>query len=219
MKRMFSVLTAAFLAVVLLAGCATPGNTTTNPTGATSSTPTSTTQLSSGTVEVRVMDAPRTDNVSSILVTVSRIEVQKAGSDNDTPRSSDNETVIEESDNSTQTPEAGWITIPLSGNVTFDLMVLKNTGLQQLLGSANLTAGKYTQIRMRIDKVEVKIGDDPLQTAKLPSSKLRFIHPFNINANQTTVLVFDFDADQFVTVAGSQIIVKPVIKLTSTEKQ
>jgi hypothetical protein len=60
----------------------------------------------------------------------------------------------------------------------------------------SLKPGKYTQIRMTIDNVQVKLGDGDLQDATLPSSKLKFTHPFDIVAGETTALLFDFDADE-----------------------
>ena len=78
-----------------------------------------------------------------------------------------------------------------------------------------LEAGGYTQIRMTIDNVQVKLYDGDLQNATLPSGKLKFTHPFDIVEGQTTTLLFDFDAEKSASITGSDnIIVKPVIKLS-----
>jgi hypothetical protein len=117
-------------------------------------------------------------------------------------------------DNSTDT--AGWISVNLTGPGRFDLLTLKSDGLQQVLATANLTVGQYTQIRMTVSKVEVKING-VLQVAVLPSGTLKFVHPFDVQAGSVTKLLFDFDADKFVTVTGSpkepKIMVKPVVKM------
>jgi len=39
------------------------------------------------------------------------------------------------------------------------------------------------------------------------------VHPFNIESNKTTSLVFDFDADKSVVEAGDKYILKPVVKV------
>ena len=68
--------------------------------------------------------------------------------------------------------------------------------------------------------MQVKLGDGDLQDVTLPSGKLKFIHPFDIVEGQTTALLFDFDAEKSVNIAGSgKIIVKPVIKLSMTKPQ
>ena len=81
-------------------------------------------------------------------------------------------------------------------------------------------SGKYTQIRMTVDNVTVRLGDGDNITAKLPSGKLKFIQPFEVIDWNTTVLLFDFDADKSVKVNYTgpdrepKIIVTPVVKLT-----
>lgn len=167
-----------------------------------------------------VTDAPRTDNISEIWVTVSDVEIHQAAvgqvSDNG---SSEAEGVT---DNSTDT--SGWISANLTGPTRFDLLTLQgdNGGLQQILATANLTDGQYTQIRMTIGKVEVNI-DGALKDGVIPSGTLKFVHPFEVQAGSVTKLLFDFNADKFVNVTGSpkepKIIVKPVIKLTVSKPE
>jgi hypothetical protein len=76
---------------------------------------------------------------------------------------------------------------------------------------------------MRIDWVEVsytKDGDpqDPVR-ATLPSDELKFVRPFNVGEEETTVITFDFIVDESVLFTGAQaseapkVIFKPVIKL------
>ncbi len=63
--------------------------------------------------------------------------------------------------------------------------------------------------------------DGILKPAEVPSGKIKFVHPFEVVDSETTVLLFDFDADKSVTVAGNsgKILVKPVIKLTSQKPE
>jgi len=92
-------------------------------------------------------------------------------------------------------------------------------GIDELLGTAQLQAGRYTQIRLVLTKVEVALGGGALQEATLPSGELKFIRPFDVIAGETTDVELDFDAKKSVNVTGSgKVMVKPVVKLTITNK-
>ena len=202
MKKLF--LPMAILALLgVLSGCAIPA---VSPVGSSSEAPGSPTQvaasLQTGSVELRITDAPRKDNVTEIWVTVTQVQIHKAGTDNES----------EDSD-------ADWITANLTSANRFELLSLRKPNglqIQQFLGGATLAAGKYTQVRLVVDNVSVKV-DGVLKDAEVPSGKIKLVHPFDVVAGQTTVLVFDFDAAKMVTIAGKsgKILVKPVIKLTS----
>jgi hypothetical protein len=198
---------------MLAAGCLAPAAST--PAGsATTSTPT-VQPAATGTVQFWVTDAPRSDNISEIWVTVSDVEIHEAASGQASDNGSNE--VQAETDNSTGT--TGWVSANLTGENRFDLLKLRGEngeGIEQILASANLSAGRYTQIRMSIEKVEVNI-DGVLKDAILPSGKLKFVHAFDIQAGGVTNLLFDFNAAQFVTITGSptqpRIIVRPVVKM------
>lgn len=163
-----------------------------------------------GTLQIMVTDAPPEEEVTSIMVTVESVEVHKSAAQQ---QSSNNSTT-----NSTD-DKAGWLPLDiLAGNETFDLLQIQ--GIEEVLAVAELEAGNYTQIRMTISNVQVKLGDGDLQDVILPSGKLKFVRPFDIVEGQTTALLFDFDAEKSVNVTGSgQIIVKPVVKLSMTTPQ
>jgi len=182
----------------------------------TPTTPPVTQVAKAGIVQMWVTDAPRSDNVSEIWVTVNDVKIHEATvAQVSANASGEVEGTIDDSADT-----GGWISANLTGPNRFDLLTLRGDGdgggLQQILGTANLTVGKYTQIRMTVEKVEVKI-DGVLKDAVLPSGKLKFVHPFDVQADSTTKLLFDFDADKFVNVTGSpknpKIMVKPVVKL------
>jgi len=122
--------------------------------------------------------------------------------------------VVEEDSDETQ-DNAGWISLDIDG--TFDL--LKVQGIPSVLGESYLGSGKYTQIRVAVESVIVYYLDGTssgTQTveADVPSGKLKFVRPFNIEAGKTTSLLFDFIADKSVIFTGSdKVIFKPVIKL------
>jgi len=162
-----------------------------------------------GTLQIMVTDAPPEEEVTSIMVTVESVEVHKAVAEQEQEQSATNST----------NEEADWLPLDiLAGNETFDLLQIQ--GIEEVLAVAELEPGKYTQIRMTISNVQVKLGDGDLQDVILPSGKLKFVRPFDIVEGQTTALLFDFDAEKSVNVTGSgQIIVKPVVKLSMTTPQ
>jgi hypothetical protein len=147
-----------------------------------------------GSVEVRVTDPGADSAITSANITASAVEIHRA---------SDGE-------------EGEWIPLNIT-MPTFDLIELKEGGLEEILASGNVSAGKYTQIRMSIEKVEVTIGEGEPQEATLPSGELKFVRPFEVSEGETTVLTLDFDAEKSVTITGAgEIIFKPTVKLTIT---
>ncbi len=106
-----------------------------------------------------------------------------------------------------------WLTIPLHGEATFDLLQLQ--GVQELLALETLSAGHYTQILLDIAKVEVSLNNGPLTPATLPSGTLKFTGAFDIAPGETTTIVIDIDAAQSVHVTGNdRVMVRPVVKLS-----
>ena len=164
-----------------------------------------------GILQIMVTDAPPEEEVTSIMVTVESVLVHKAAAEQE--QSANNST------NNSTDEEAGWLPLDiLAGNETFDLLQIQ--GIEEVLAVTELEPGKYTQIRMTIGNVQVRLGGGNLTDVILPSGMLKFIHPFDIVEGQTTALLFDFDAEKSVNVTGSgQIIVKPVVKLSMTTPQ
>jgi len=152
-----------------------------------------------GIIEVRVTDPPPADVVSAVVY-ISNIEVHRVS-----PGASAN-TSGNVSDNDT-----GWIT--LSSNITsFDLMDV--IGVKAFLASANVDAGKFTQIRMDVDRVEVVTTDGANITAEVPGGKLRIVRPFDVDAGVKTILTLDFDGEKSLVLTGQgKAIFKPVVKL------
>ncbi len=148
-----------------------------------------------GIIEIRVTDPPPAD-VKSAVVYLSNIEVHKV-SDNASDNASDD--------------ASGWISI-IGAPPSFDLMAV--IGVEQILGSANITAGKYTQIRMDVDRVEVVTVDGDNFTAEVPSGELKIVRPFSVEAGGKTVLTLDFDGSKSLTITGKgKALFKPVVKL------
>jgi hypothetical protein len=187
------------------------------------------TAQATGTLQIMVTDAPPEEEVTSIMVTVESVEVHKANAAQEQEQEQEGgqgqnqeqeqQQLANNSTNNSTSEEAGWLPVNiLAGNETFDLLQIQ--GIEEVLAIAELEPGKYTQIRMTVSNVQVRLGDGNLTDVILPSGKLKFVRPFNIVEDQTTALLFDFDAEKSVNVTGSgQIIVKPVVKLSMTTPQ
>ncbi len=136
-----------------------------------------------GTVELRVIDqAPA--NVSTIEVTVSRIEVHQLN----------------------VSEEEGWLTV-IKGQKTFDLMKLQN--MEQILGNSQLNAGSYTGIRMELVMVTI---DGKI--AAVSGDTLKVARRFTVPAGGTvTVLTLDFDAARSVVIQGDNVSFQPAVRL------
>ena len=167
-----------------------------------------------GTIEVYVTDAPPDEEITAVLLTISGLEIHRAVAEQEQKMTSDNETPEQD-----QEGEGEWITIDISDNMTtFDLLKVK--GIEEFFGEAEVEAGKYTQMRLVVDKAEVALGDNEPQEAEVPSQKLKFVRPFDVVPGEVTTILIDFDADKSVTVTGAgKIIVKPVVKLAITQGQ
>ncbi len=227
MKKGLILLTAMLLLALPTMGCGASSTTigtseTTSETDAISTAlvSTNTAQLSDvssgiGYVNILVTDAPPRNEVTSIMVTVSGISVHKAVAAN--IATSPTTSGATASQYEAQEREDQWITIPITGPNPFDLLQLQ--GIDEILGTAGLEAGRYTQIRLEIEAVEVALDGGPLQAATVPSNELKFVRPFDIVEGETTDIELDFDAQKSVHITGSdKIMVKPVVKITITIK-
>ncbi len=118
--------------------------------------------------------------------------------------------IDDDDDNST----AGWYTI-VNESQTFDLIALQD--VKELLGQKNLSAGKYTQIRLTVEKAEITInnsGEIEVHDLKIPSNKVKLIKSFWIYEDEATVLTLDFDVYESVHKAGKdKYIMRPTIKV------
>ena len=110
--------------------------------------------------------------------------------------------------------EAGWLTI-IEESQTFDLIALQD--VKEELGLNDLIIGKYTQIRLTVEKANITINNDgeiEVHDLKIPSKKVKLIKPFWIYEDDTTVLTLDFDVYESVHKTGDdKYIMKPTIKV------
>jgi PKD repeat protein len=129
----------------------------------------------------------------------------------------DNATVtIEEegSDDEEDDSQSGWFTIA-NKSQTFDLIALQN--VTDVLGEKVLATGKYTQIRLTVEKAIITVNNSAeieIHELKIPSDKVKLIKSFWIYENDTTILTLDFDVHESVHKTGSnKYIMKPTIKI------
>ncbi|MFC1896983.1 DUF4382 domain-containing protein [Chloroflexota bacterium] len=165
-----------------------------------------------GTIEIRVTDPPP-PGVKTANVTLTKIEVHRAVAEQEMEgeQSDSNDQTQEQEQQQTQQSEAGWITI-IDHEVTFNLFEIIEEA--DILGSEDVTAGKYTQIRMDVIKVEGLTSDDTEYIATVPSGTLKIVRPFEVKDGATTILTLDFDGDKSLVMTGKgKFIFKPVVRL------
>jgi hypothetical protein len=150
-------------------------------------------QTGTGLLVLKICDKPGDLNITKANVNISQIEVHlSASSGNDS--------------NAT-----GWYTV-VNESQTFDLITLQNNATK-LLGSKNLSAGSYTQIRLYIEKAVLTI-DGVEYDCKIPSNTIKLITPFQISADNTTTLTLDFDIWESVHETGNgNYMFQPTIKI------
>jgi hypothetical protein len=180
-----------------------------------------------GRLVVKITDAPNVA-LDRVMLTITGLQVHKAVADNEQEQEQEQnngETQSQEVNQNQNENKGGWEEIELigadeDGKLTFNLLDYRD-GLQKMAAIANLEPGKYTQIRMEVETVELDLagGDTTTIPATLPSGSLKFIQPFDLVAGQTTELLFDIDAMKSVHQNGKDnYMFKPVIKLDVTSQ-
>jgi PKD repeat protein len=123
-------------------------------------------------------------------------------------------TIIDAEEEENGDGNAGWFTI-VNESQTFDLIALQD--VTDVLGEKTLAAGKYTQVRLTIEKAEITVnesGEHVVHDLKIPSGNIKLTKGFWIYENETTVLTLDFDIHESVHKTGSgKYMLKPTIKI------
>jgi len=165
-----------------------------------------------GIIEMRVTDPPAAE-VKSAIVYLTNVEVHMAVAEQEIEQEQEQSFGDNQTPQQEQEQEGGskWISI-IGAPPSFDLLGV--IGVEALLGTTNVTAGKYTQVRMDVDRVEVVTVDGDNITAEVPGDKLKIIRPFDVEAGMTTILTLDFDGSKSLIITGKdKAIFKPVVKL------
>jgi len=154
-------------------------------------------RTSSGTVQVRLTDAPiDLTTVQSVMVTITSVILYPG-----------NETTM-----APETPSTGPVTL-LSHPETFDLLTLTG-GTSELLASGEAPAGRYERIRLEVSSAELTWKDGTTAPLKLESGKVDVPIPFDLPAGGDASLMLDFDAAASVMVnetASDKLILRPVV--------
>lgn len=159
-----------------------------------------------GTLSTSLTDAA-IDGYQAVYVTISRVEVHMSGG-------------------------GGWQSVA-NPEKTYNLLELVN-GVRETLGLATLEAGHYTQMRLILGgtpDAQANIFSQPhsfanylidangvVQELTTPSGMttgLKVVRGFDINPDQTTELILDFDAMHSVVKAGAsgKYQLKPTVKV------
>jgi hypothetical protein len=157
-----------------------------------------------GTVGVSLTDAPAC-GFDAVNVTVSKVRINSSSSASDT--------------------DSGWTDITLSPAKKINLLNLNN-GALEALGTASLTAGHYSQLRLVLDgatnsNTVVKTGttsEVALDTPSALQSGIKLVNEFDVAAGQRIDLVLDFDACKSIVSKGNSggYSLKPVVKVVPT---
>ena len=142
-----------------------------------------------GMLKIYVTDPPPPD-MEEVLVTIKALEVHKAG--------------------------GSWETVDEDEH-EFNLLDL--LGIHEFLASKVVDAGRYTQIRLDIEEVKIKVvGEEDYHYAKVPSGKIKLVGAFTVPENGVTEVTIDFNGEKSVLVTGDgEYHFKPVIKLLVSE--
>jgi len=209
MKKYFKVILLLGLSLIFLTGCAidlvVPENNVNSPVSEGSSNdenPSGGLGTGKGTLKLYLTDAP--GDFLQLNIIVSRIEGHIA---------------VEGEE------EEGYWEVLKEWPVGLPVDLLTLQGVSLLLGSSELPANHYTQLRVFLEEeaelvLEGEEGEPPVtKILKIPSSEntgIKLNRPFDIFEGGITILTLDFDAQKSVIKTGNgKYKMKPVITLLS----
>lgn len=145
-----------------------------------------------GAASIYIKDAP-TDEFDEVHVVISKVEVHFAGDDSsgDAANGTDgNET------------DGEWKTV-FEDTAGVDVDLLDASGVRAaFLGEANLTAGKYTQVRVHFDEAYGIDKEGQRVAIDAPPTPGKVIQPFDVEAGMDTRIVIDLDLDRALKEQG-----------------
>jgi hypothetical protein len=98
--------------------------------------------------------------------------------------------------------DSSWITV-VTDPITYNLLELNN-GTFEVLGAADVPAGHYTQIRIKIAAAEISVNGEvyPLAVPSGAQTGLKLGPEFTIEAGSAYELMVDFDASRSIVTTG-----------------
>jgi len=105
------------------------------------------------------------------------------------------------------TNESGWHNVTVSQ--TIDLMSVQTASA--LLGSAQLPAGEYTQLRIVVEKAWGVTSTGTSYNFTVPSGDLKTDDPFTVATGQTASLTLDVDLSHSIVWTATGYVFTPVI--------
>lgn len=153
-------------------------------------------------------DAPITEAVSAVTVAVERIVAHNADDGSATAKEGS------ESDGSD-----GWEVLVATAQSVDLLKEAANPSTNSTLGTSNLQAGKYTQIRLYLADTgnTITVGGQTVPLT-VPSGAIKLVGNATIEADKTYKLEIKFDLDHSLVVNSQGYKLKPTIKYTLTEQ-
>ena len=113
--------------------------------------------------------------------------------------------------------DAKWITI-VDEESSVDLLTLGREGITELLGDAELEAGKYTQIRMHVDSAYAIDKQGEIVDVNTPK-KIKINRPFTLEEGEDMTIVIDIDLERSLKEKDSGLELKPVIGYVDDGKE
>ncbi len=105
-----------------------------------------------------------------------------------------------------------WEVIKLNEDTPETTLELK-AGESTLLGTTDLSGGKYSEIRIYIKNATVKFSDGKEMALSIPdrSNIIRIVRPFNIYPEKTTLLTLNMDMQRSIIQAGDTYFLQPAL--------
>ena len=148
-----------------------------------------------GTMILRMTDAPGDFQEVNLAITQVSAHLGDAGADSD--------------------PTSGWHVLR-ADTINVDLLTLRN-GVFTTLALAQVPAGHYTQIRLKLEPGSNVVVDGVTNPLTVPSglqSGYKLVGSFDVPANGVLTLALDFDAARSIVLTGSgTYLLKPTVRV------
>jgi ABC-type transport system substrate-binding protein len=209
---------------IVIAGCTqqqpvTPTPTVTPPTLTSASTTAATVvptvsrtaPVKQSTLIIAIKDAPKTTDTGTIThlwLNISEVSVHRVLANQSISETEEEMTATESDD----TDMAGWVAV-VNQTRRVDLIQLINMSAD--LGQKAMDAGRYTQIRLKIDSGTITVNNTDYNLT-VPSGVLRLNRGFVLEPDKTLKLTLDFNVEKSIIRTGTnEYKLNPVIAVIS----